>query len=196
MPNMLEAMAAGIDGEKKEKGRGLTPLVSERLQTPAAFPNDLPEDAIRGIITDLVRQHTALGEVIDALSLLIGADPKPGPVALVDQIKQKEREADARVAAAAKAAVADAQADGLGAVIEAAQAIVNAEAADVAQEEFAARLAAQTAAAQAATFEPEPAEALAPSGWACPNGHDTIEERVSPRGRQFARCSTCGEFQK
>lgn len=177
--NMLEQMASGLIEEKDAKGRGLTPLVSERLVTPASFPNDLPEDAIRGIIADLVRQHTALGEVIAALQLLVGAEAQAEKAALTDKIKQKEREADARVAANTKDATPPAEVD----LVEAFKELTE-------QEAFDAALAEKTEAAQAATFKPEP------SGWQCPEGHDTIEETVSPRGRQFSRCTTCGAFQK
>jgi len=189
--NMLEQMASGMIEEKATKGRGLTPLVSElpaRLTTPASFPNDLPEDAIRGIIVDLVRQHTALGEVIDALSLRIGLDSTPGPVPLTENIKQKEREADARVAAK----IADSTVEGGEDPVDVTtmNPATDDYPATEGQAQFEADLAAKTEAAQAATFKPDP------SGWQCPNGHDTIEEKTSPRGRQFARCTTCGEFQK
>src|SRR5690349_18720839 len=100
---MLEQMASGLIEEKAVKAKGLTPLVSERLVTPAAFPNDLPEDAIRGIIADLQRQHDNLGEVIDALRLLLGAEKlNDGSAVDADVKKQKERAADARAAAQAE----------------------------------------------------------------------------------------------
>lgn len=58
--------------------------------------------------------------------------------------------------------------------------------ADARQREFDAALAAKAAAAQAAAW---------PKGWACPTHGGTTETRTSRKGRVYAACTQCQEFE-
>jgi hypothetical protein len=160
--------------------------------TPAAFPNDRPQEVVVGMIRDLLIQRDRLDEVIVALRQLAG---DPVVTAITDQqaklVEQKniEREAD-RVAAERDAA------EPVKRKKEIVDKLLDSD--DV--EDFTSRMARLQTEAEAATFTqpPEPPKA-ADEGWTCPN-HEQFEEATSKRraGVTYRRCplAECSEFER
>jgi len=230
--SMLDKLAGQITETKAAKGSklapALTPVAGEVSVSP--IPNhplgSLPEDP------DLILQRLAAAKqevlaVLDAIGKLEVAWGAPEQLLAHDAEvsealiqKEKERRADdaAKARAGDKKAEARVTAESpLEAVVEAEEARLRKRAAvltamagetpggDAEPEDFDARLARQTAEAQAATFkQPSPA-ATAPevpdaSGWACPDhGTEHIITKISPRrGVEFRKCAAdgCHEFEK
>lgn len=194
------SVLAAMKGEVlARKSSALTPVAGEvRVMpltvvpsTPAPFPNDQPQEVIEGIIRDLERQYTHLGEVIDALRLTIGQPATDIPATAVElaaNAKAAEREADARAAER--------------------EAIQSVETDEVAM--FKAELARLKAEAQAAFHKadlareadlPEVPLTVLPNmvedGWTCPTHGGFVVKTSARRKVDYRACpEDCGEFER
>jgi len=158
--SVMDSFVASIMGHKAEAAAGLTPVPGERPleRTPAEFPWDGAREQLLASVRIIRNELGYMSDGLAKIEAALEAEP-PKASALHEDIKQREAEADARHVART-AAVEEAP-------------------------DFATRFAAQTAAAQAATF-----------GWACPtHGAKAILDKVSPKGRKFRACTLCREFE-
>lgn len=182
--SVLDQMTAGIMGRKATAAARLTPVggevpVAHALpRTPAAFPNDQPQEVVEGTIIILERQITHLQEVVTALRGLASRPAENEPVDLDEQRRARERAADERVAHLT--AVANGQA-----------AAVDKEEREAA-EQFKTDFAAKAAAAQTATFT---RQAPVADGWVCPE-HAVAVVKTSRKGREYRACPSCDEFER
>ena len=170
--NVLDQMTAGIMQQKANKSTKLTPVAGEAVsslpKTPAAFPNDQPQEVTEGIIRDIEIQIVRLQEVVTALRLLTGAvestdeGPTLTPVSATLKVdKEAEAKADENVA-------------------------------------FTANYARLQAEAQAAVFkDAPPTVAPLAKGWECPvHGGTSLQSLTSRKGRMYKACTQCEEFER
>lgn len=180
--SVLDQMSAGIMDAKRAKTAKLTPVGVETApkgpleftDSPASFPYDKP-DVIQKALADALVQIDFVRDGVLALIAAFGQSPysaNTGPSAS-DIQREKEREADERV-------------------------------------RFKQSFAQMQRVAQEATFSapededrvepvavPQPATMLSESGWACPQACQVRPNMVTSRkGRTYAMCPKCGDFER